>query len=255
MAIEQEHKAAVQEFWNAEPCGARHGEAAEGTPEFFANVERRRIELEPFIAGYADFEGSRGESVLEIGCGLGTDLIRFARNGARVTAIDLTPRSVQLARARLEQEGLEGEIEVGDAENLAFADGSFDRVYSWGVLHHTPGTERAIREALRVVRPGGRVCLMLYARRSWVGFALWARYALARGRVRRSLADVIAHHMESDGTRAFTPRELRVLLGGLEDLRIHRQATASDRRVVGPLARPTGRWLGWYLIVTGRAPI
>src|SRR5829696_739538 len=144
-------KRRVQDFWNKTPCGSKHADAPEGTREFFEEVERKRYELEPFIPKYAEFEQARGERVLEVGVGLGTDLARFARAGAEVTGIDFSERSVELARRRLELDGLQGEVLVADAENLPFADSTFDRVYSWGVLHHTPNTYAAVAEAVRVL--------------------------------------------------------------------------------------------------------
>lgn len=247
-------KSRVRSFWEAKPCGSVHGEAAEGSSEYYANVERRRYELEPFIPRFADFSGAQGRSVLEIGVGLGTDLVQFARHGAHVTGIDLTPHAVDLVRRRLELEQLHGDICIADAEKLPFGDGSFDRVYSWGVLHHTPDTERAAREAVRVLKAGGSMCVMLYNRRSWVSYGLWARYALLRGRLGRSLADVLAHHMESEGTKGYIPSELRLIFSGLDELVIDRVATPYDRRVAGPLAAMTGRWLGWFVVIRGRKP-
>lgn len=247
-----EQKERVRSFWESEPCGWAHGDAPEGTKEFFDQIERRRDELEPYIARFADFEGSRGKRVLEIGVGLGTDFVRFARAGAVATGVDLTERGVELVRRRLELEGLKAEVLVADAERLPFEDGSFDRVYSWGVLHHTPDTARAVREAMRVLRPGGSLCVMLYARRSWVAFGFWARHALLAGRPQRSVASVLAAHMESEGTRAFTKRELRALFGGLDELRLEKVLTPYDRQIAGPLARLTGRALGWNIVVSGR---
>jgi hypothetical protein len=92
---------------------------------------------------------------------------------------------------------------------------------------------------------------MVYARRSWVGFALWLRYALLTGHPRRGLSDVIARHMESEGTRAFTPSELQEIFGMLDGVSIEHVATPYDRRVAGPLAHLTGRRLGWFLVVRG----
>lgn len=249
-----EVKTEVRRFWERKPCGSVHATAPEGTEGFFEQVERRRYELEPFIPRYADFGSTKDQNVLEVGVGLGTDFVRFARSGAKAVGVDLTERAVALVRRRLDQEGLAGEVRVADAERLPFDDGVFDVVYSWGVLHHTPDPTAAVREAARVVKPGGRLCLMLYARRSWVAFGLWARYGLLKGRPDRSLAWVIANHMESSGTRGYTPREIRDLLGAMPDLTVEHVGTPYDRRVAGPLAALTSRHLGWFLVVRGRRP-
>ena len=246
-----ETKAEVREFWEAGPCGAKHADSPEGTAEFYAEVERKRNELEPFIPGYADFASTADKDVLEIGVGVGTDFIRFARAGARVTGVDLTEHSVVLVRGRLVLEGFDGDVRVADAEALPFENDTFDVVYSWGVLHHTPRPERAMGEALRVLKPGGRLCVMVYARFSWVAFGLWGRYALLRGRPWRSLASVVADHMESTGTRAYTKRELLKVFDSLQGLSLEKVGTPYDRRVAGPLATLSGRTLGWFLVVRG----
>jgi SAM-dependent methyltransferase len=245
-------KRTIRAYWERTPCGAKHARAPEGEPEYFAQVEKRRYELEPFIPKFADFEGSRGKRVLEIGVGLGTDFVRFARAGANVTGVDLTEHSIELVTRRLKLEGLDGEVRLADAEALPFEDDSFDRVYSWGVLMVTPDTQRAVREAIRVLRPGAELCAMVYARRSWVAIGLWARYALLVGRPWRSLADVVANHIESPGMKAYTEHEVRALFTDLEELRIERVGTPYDRRVAGPLAALTGGRLGWFMVVRGR---
>jgi ubiquinone/menaquinone biosynthesis C-methylase UbiE len=250
-----DQKQRVRDFWEGEPCGAEHTATREGTPEFFAEVERTRDELDPHIHHFADFEGARGKRLLEIGVGLGTDFIRFVRAGAVATGIDLTEHAVELVRRRLELEGLEAEVRTADAEALPFVDASFDRVYSWGVLHHTPDTGKAIGEAIRVLRPGGEACVMLYARHSWISYGLWVRHALLAGRPRQSLAGVLAAHMESEGTKGFTKRELRRLFSDLEGLRIDKVRTSYDEQIApGPVARSTGDVLGWNLVVRGRRP-
>jgi SAM-dependent methyltransferase len=247
-------KTDVQQFWEADPCGAEHADAAEGTPEFFSQVERKRYKLEPFIPDFADFASAQGERVLEIGVGAGSDFMRFVRAGAIATGVDLTDHAVELVRRRLENEGLEADVRRADAESLPFGDDSFDRVYSWGVLHHTPDTARAVREAIRVLRPGGRLCVMLYARHSWVAYGLWAKHALLRGRPTRSLRDVLAHHMESAGTQGFTRRELQVMFAGLDDVRIQQVGTPYDRAWAGPAARLAGDRLGWFMVTRARKP-
>ena len=249
-----EQKQRVKTYWEREACGEIHADAPEGQPEFYDQVERRRDELEPHIAQFADFDGARGLRVLEIGVGLGTDFIRFVRAGAVATGVDLTERAVGLVRKRLQLEGLEADLRVADAEALPFDDGSFDRVYSWGVLHHTPGTERAVGEAIRVLRSGGELCVMLYARHSWVGYGFWVRHALLAGCPWRSLSSVLAKHMESEGTKAYTRRELERMFEPLSDLRIEKVATAYDRQLAGPVARATGDRLGWHFVIRGRKP-
>jgi SAM-dependent methyltransferase len=138
-----------------------------GTRLFYERVEEHRYTKEWHIPAAADFESARGLRVLEIGCGLGTDGAQFATAGAIYTGVDLTEAAVALARRRFELFNLPGTFRTADAENLDFADESFDLVYSHGVLHHTPDTERAVREVHRVLRPGGRAVVMLYHRDSY----------------------------------------------------------------------------------------
>ncbi len=245
-------KECVQAYWQESPNGSTLTKASVGSPEFYSQIERERYAVEPFIARYAEFDTARGKRVLEIGIGVGTDFVRFGRAGAVLTGIDLTERAAELVCRRLVLEGLHADVVVGDAEVLPFGDASFDRVYSWGVLHHTPDTPRAIREAIRVLAPGGDLCLMLYARHSWVAYAWWVRFALLRGRPWRSLGKVLHAHMESLGTTAYTKRELRALFPGVEDLRLEKVATKYDRDVAGPLVKLSGNLLGWFMVVRGR---
>lgn len=160
-------KERVRAFWQAHPCGTKFSDAEMGTREFFERVEAHRYAKEWHIPAAAGFASTRGLRVLEIGCGMGTDGAQFAAAGADYTGIDLTDAAIELARKRFELSGLRGEFRVADAENLDFADESFDLVYSHGVLHHTPDTARAVREIHRVLKPGGRAMVMLYHRGSY----------------------------------------------------------------------------------------
>jgi len=164
---DSELKERVRAFWQAHPCGTKFSDAEIGTREFFARIEAHRYAKEWHIPEAADFAGARGLRVLEIGCGLGTDGVRFAKAGADYTGVDLTDAAIELARKRFELSGLRGELRVSDAENLDFADESFDLVYSHGVLHHTPDIARAVSEIHRVLKPGGRAIVMLYHRDSY----------------------------------------------------------------------------------------
>jgi SAM-dependent methyltransferase len=240
-------KNTVRAYWDARPCGSSLATSPSGTAEFFQQVEAARERLEPFIASFAEFEKSRGCRLLEIGVGLGTDFVQFGRAGAVLTGVDLTATAVDLVRRRLELEGLEGDVRVADAEELPFADDSFDLVYSWGVLHHTPDTPRAVSEIRRVLVTGGEARVMLYSRRSWVAFGLWLRYALASGQPWRTISDVIAAHMESDGTKAYTESELRRLFSCFARVETQRFTTPYDRRVAGPLTRLGGGRFGWFV--------
>ena len=160
-------KEQVRAFWQAHPCGAKFAAAELGSKEFFDLIEKHRYEKEWHIPEAADFGSAKGKRVLEIGCGLGTDGVQFAKAGAEYTGVDLTQAAVDLARRNFELHGLSGRFQTADAENLDFPEASFDVVYSHGVLHHTPDTARAIREVHRVLRPGGRAVVMLYHRGSY----------------------------------------------------------------------------------------
>jgi ubiquinone/menaquinone biosynthesis C-methylase UbiE len=163
----QNLKERVRAFWQTNPCGVKFADAEPGTRHFYELVEAHRYGTEWHIPSAADFAGTRGLKVLEIGCGLGTDGAQFAKAGADYTGVDLTSAAVELSRKHFELFNLPGNFQTADAEKLDFADASFDLVYSHGVLHHTPDTAKAIREIHRVLRPGGRAIVMLYHRNSY----------------------------------------------------------------------------------------
>ena len=190
--------------------------------------------------------------MLEVGFGLGTDFIRFARAGARLHGIDLTQASADAVRKRLVYEGLDANIRVADAEAMPFNGDSFDLVYSWGVLHHTPDTKEALSEVRRVLRPGAEARIMLYSRRSWVALDVWQRHALRVGRPWRSFSDVIASNMESPGTKAYTSRELKQMFADFAEVELQRYVTPYDRQVAGRFADVAGSRLGWFVGVVAR---
>jgi ubiquinone/menaquinone biosynthesis C-methylase UbiE len=248
--VPQATKDAVRAHWEADPCGSRLAGAEPGSREFFDQVEAERYRLEPFIPTFAEFDRWRGKRVLEVGVGLGTDFVRFARAGALATGIDLTEAAASLVRTRLELEGFNAEVLAADAESLPFPDDSFDLVYSWGVLHHTPDTPKALAEVRRVLAPGGEAKVMLYSRRSWFALGVWGKTALMRGRPWRSFTQVLAEHVESPGTKAYTQSELETLFAGFASTAYQRWVTPYDRRVAGPLTRLAGSRLGWFVGIT-----
>ena len=205
---DQALKQQVQDHWNRESCG--EASAVVGDVFDLSAQERERYLLEPYIMGFARFEDARDKDVLEIGVGMGADHLMWGRFGPRsLSGVDLTERAIEFTRRRLNEEGLVSDLHVADAEALPFNANSFDLVYSWGVMHHSPATQRCIDEAWRVLRPDGVARIMVYNKWSVIGMMLWVRYGLLTGRLGCPLADIYFDHLESPGTKAYTLAEVR----------------------------------------------
>lgn len=209
---------AVRDYWNARPCNIRHSTADVGTEEYFDQVEARKYFVEPHIPAFAEFEKWRDKKVLEIGCGIGTDTINFARAGAEVTAIDLSSESLALARKRAEVFGLADRIRFveANAEKLTecIEPQEFDLVYSFGVIHHSPNPETILRHVREnFVHPNSRLKVMVYNRFSWK--VLWM-VVLEGGQVWK-LDEIIAKHSEAQSgcpiTYSYSRRTVRELAG------------------------------------------
>lgn len=161
----------VRSYWNARPCNIRHSPKPIGTREYFDEVEQRKYFVEPHIPLFAAFPRWNGRRVLEIGCGLGTDTVNFARAGAHVTAIELSDESAALARERLAVFGLSDRvtIHVGNAEELPaiLPPQRFDLVYSFGVIHHSPHPRRIVEHLRSYMTAASELRLMVYARVSY----------------------------------------------------------------------------------------
>ena len=159
----------VRGFWDNRPCNIRHSTKAVGTAEYFDEVEKRRYFVEPHILGFAQFERWHGRKVLEIGCGLGTDAINFARAGADYTGVELSRVSLDIGKKRFEIIGLKGMLIEANAETLDqhLPEASFDLIYSFGVIHHTPNQRAVIESARRLIKQDGELRIMLYAKNSW----------------------------------------------------------------------------------------
>lgn len=220
-------KQAVRDFWERAACGEELYLYDAGQQAYHEQA-RRRYELEPYIEQFAAFQSAQGQRVLEVGVGLGADHQRFAEAGAILSGIDLTERAVVHARRRLELFGLASELKQGDAEHLCFDDASFDLVYSWGVIHHSPNTPRAVGEIYRVLKPGGTAKLMIYHTWSLVGYMLWVRYALLGLRPWMSLADIYARYLESPGTKAYSVSRARRLFAAFGTVQIRTLLTHAD---------------------------
>jgi ubiquinone/menaquinone biosynthesis C-methylase UbiE len=202
-------KRQVSAYWNAQSCGEVNAVSLTGTFDLDEQARERYV-LEPYIFDFAKFHEGKKRNVLEIGIGMGADHALWVRSApAILCGIDLTQRAIQFTAQRLARGNLNSMLQQGDAENLPFRAQSFDVVYSWGVLHHSPDTSRCIGEVFRVLRPEGIARIMIYHKWSLVGLMLWCRYALLSGKPLRHIDDVYFQHLESPGTKAYTVTDAR----------------------------------------------
>ena len=251
----------VRAFWEQNPVAAASVPYAPGSPEFFEHYDELRETRESVRFSYDlhEYRAFAGKRVLDVGCGNGYVLSRYAREGAYTFGIDLTTTAIDLSRRRFELERLTGSFLTGSAEELPFPDDSFDCVCSMGVLHHTPDTAGAFAEIRRVLKPGGRFIVMLYHRNS----AVYRRLQLRSRLSRRPLAELIN---EVDGVgnpkgEVYTRAEMRDLLddfdavetrvGFLQGLPIGKRRRRFPPK---PMLRPfASRW-GWFLYAKARKP-
>jgi ubiquinone/menaquinone biosynthesis C-methylase UbiE len=249
-----EDKIAVRDFWDKASCGEALYLSAPDKDAYQKQAELRYA-LEPSILDFAEFSKYKGRRVLEIGVGLGADHQRFAEAGAILSGVDLTQCAIDHTRRRFQILGLNSELQVADAEYLPFGGDSFDLVYSWGVLHHTPDTEKAISEVFRVLKPGGMAKIMIYHKYSFVGLMLWLRYALFRLKPMTSLSQIYSQYLESPGTKAYSIAEARELFEKFRDVEITTVLTHGDlltssagQRHQGPLLSVARLvWPGWLI--------
>lgn len=225
--MNQLKKQQVHEFWDNASCGEKLFLQSTDKAGYEFQAAQRYL-LEPYIVPFGNFKSSRGKKVLEIGVGLGADHQCFAEAGAELYGIDLTERAVTHTRERLALFGLTSNLSTGDAEHLIFSDANFDLVYSWGVLHHSPDTPKAIAEVYRVLKPGGEAKIMIYHTWSMVGLMLWLRYALLAGRPWRNLRSIYAEYLESPGTKSYTVAEAQSLFDAFNEVQITTVLTHGD---------------------------
>ena len=267
---------AVQAYWDARPCNIRHSPSPVGTRQYFDEVEARKYMVEPHIPLFAQFDRWNGKKVLEIGCGIGTDTINFARAGAYVTAVDLSPKSIELAQQRAEMFGLRDHIQfhVADAEALSgtVPPEPYDLVYSFGVIHHTPHPQRII-EQIREHYAGNDTVFkcMVYYKHAWKVYAILLREG--HGAFWR-LEELVARNSEAETgcpiTRTYSKTGVQRLLQPgfrVEDVRVehifpYKVADYMRYRYVRAwYIRALPTWvfraleqrLGWHLLVTARA--
>lgn len=264
-------KEQILQFWNRESCGTVYAQGSSEKEKYDTHT-KARYELEPYLPVFAEFPSGAGKDILEIGVGMGADHVEWAKSRPKsLTGVDLTPLAVEHTTRRLSIYGLESKVQVADAENLPFDDDSFDLVYSWGVLHVSPDTQKTINEVHRVLRKGGLAKIMIYSKYSVVGYMLWLRYGLLRGKPFRSLDDIYWHHLESPGTKAYTIEQTERMFAKFSEAEIKPQLSFGDllkgavgqrhRGLILNLAKALWpRWLikrffanhGLYVLITAR---
>jgi SAM-dependent methyltransferase len=269
MSTLAEEKLRAREQWSQDPCGAEFDREHElGTRQFFDEIERHRYsEYAPWMPAVMGFDKFASAKLLEIGCGMGTDLLQFARGGAQCTGIDITPRSVEITRHRFRLYGQTGNFMLSDGEHLPFANESFDVVYSNGVLHHTPDTAGAIREVHRVLRPGGIAKVMLYHRNSlnyWIEIVLRRGILKAeflQGRSAEEIMSRVVEHTEHNArplVKVYSRNETRELFGMFKEVDVRvEQLLRDELRFMSPLVSDSvyqrlQNRIGWNVVATAR---
>ena len=168
----------IREFWNNRPCNIRHSKKEIGTLEYFEEVSKRRYLVEPHIIQFADFDYWRDKKVLEIGCGIGTDSIMFAKAGADLTCVELSDKSIEICKKRFEVYGHKAKFYTGNAEDLSsfVPVEKYDLIYSFGVIHHSNNPEKIMMEIEKYMDKNSLCRIMLYSKNSWKSWEFFIRY-------------------------------------------------------------------------------
>lgn len=241
----------VREYWNRHIHDLDITTHPVGSPGFFADLDQYHFEKLHHLLQLVEFDGYRGRRVLEVGCGAGTDLVRFAKGGAVVAGVDLSSSAVTLARRNFEQQGLSADLREADGEHLPFAEDTFDLVYAHGVVQYTANPPALVAECRRVLKPGGRAIFQVYNRVSWLN-------ALSK------LMKVPLEHDDAPVLLKYSVGEFRALLQDFSEVRIVEERFPVKSRLHGgwkglvfntafvgtfnALPRSLVRRFGWHLL-------
>ena len=199
--------ARVRAYWNTHIHDLDVSEHQPGSPGFFADLDAYHFEKLHHLLRLIDFNAWRGKDVLDVGCGAGVEVVRFARARARVTGVDLAHSAVDLARANLTQQHLTASLAVADGEALPFADGSFDLIFAHGVVQYTEDDRRMVGECHRALRPGGLAIFQMYNRRSWLNLL-------------SKVMKVPLEHEDAPVLKRYTASEVRALVAKFSTVRL-----------------------------------
>jgi len=244
--MNNEHlKEQVRHYWNRASCGTEYTEEKKFSKGYFQDIEEFRYTVESDIFSFAQFTRFHGKKLLEVGVGAGTDFLQWVRAGSYAYGIDLTQESIDNVTERLRVYGLKAQdLQVADAEQLPYADNYFDCVYSWGVIHHSPNTERCLAEIVRVTKIGGTIKLMIYNRRSLFAFYRYLISGLFKGKPFQSFSTILFHHQESIGTKAYTFKEVKKMLACHPVIIKQLKATVTKSELLHYKAKPF-QWLAY----------
>lgn len=243
--------AAVRTYWNAHIHDLEVSKHTPGSREFFDDLDQYHFEKLHHLPRLIDFDAYRGKSVLDVGCGAGTDLVRFAKGGAHVTGVDLSSSAIALARQNFAQLGLQADLREADGERLPFPDNQFDLVFAHGVVQYTSNDRALVDECRRVLKPGGAAVFQAYNRISWLN-------GLSK------VMKVPLEHEDAPVLKRYSAREFRALLTGFRDVRIVEERFPVRSRLHGgwkgtlfntffvgtfnALPRAWVRRFGWHLL-------
>jgi ubiquinone/menaquinone biosynthesis C-methylase UbiE len=238
----------VRTFWEAHVNNEYYTNEQRASDAYFTEIDERRYATHYHLRElFSSLQGSHGR-LLEVGCGIGVDSVQLARCGFQVTAVDLTENALEVATKLAATRRVSIDFQLGNAEGLPFPDESFDAVYSFGVLHHTPDIERSVAEVHRVLRPGGTASVMLYHRWSLVNLVHRVlRLPYESPRDRRDHCPVVY---------TFSRRGVKQLFRSFETVTV--RSAYPFTYGFGPLCtrlplwirRPLGRAIGWHLMIT-----
>ncbi len=231
----KEVKEQIIEWWNRNPCNITNSNKR--GIEFFNEVARVRYKMHPWIRDY--FIGVRKKKILEVGCGIGTELVNFTRHSGLVTGIDMSNTSLRLAKLNLRLNNIEAIVSRGDAENLSFPDNSFDMVYSYGVLHHTVDTQKGINEVYRVLKSGGKAIIMLYSK--------WSLVRLLHPDINKYESKRSREKEDCPVLKTYTSNEVRKMFYWFSSIKIEKRLVGNKLEEYIPDF--IKKRIGWHIII------
>jgi len=259
----------VKNYWDSRPCNIKHSSKEIGSIEYFDEVEKRRYTVEPHILEFADFKNCNNKKILEIGCGIGTDTVMFAKNGGIVTAVDISKKSLEVCKNRFKVTGNKAKIKYADAENLSdfIKVEPYDIIYSFGVIHHTPSPQKAVGQIKKYCDKNTVIKLMFYSKYSWKGISFFLKHGWKFGFNYKKTTQYFAEaQLNCPVAEIYSRNELRDLFRDFDIVKIEKKHIFPyqiKKYIKGDLKKtfmfrymPEGiykilsRLLGWHYLIT-----